>query len=350
MALRLPISCRVTGAGRVLGALALAACASPAPAPAGPALARFEFSEPHMGTEFRIVVYAARAVDAGRAAKAAFARVAELDRRLSDYEPASELTRLGVSSDRGAPTAPVIVSEDLWRVLEEGQAVARASEGAFDLTIGPYVQLWRRARRQEALPRASALSAAAPAVGYAKLELGAEHTVRLLAPRMRLDAGGIAKGYALDEVLDLLAGRGLERALVVGGGELRAGAPPPGANGWRVALVGLDGPSEALELSGCALATSGDLEQFVVIDGKRYSHILDPRTGRALSERRLVSVLGPRAIRTDALATAVSVLGPEAGLELVRRTPGYEARVIVAEGVFRTAGFPGALSSGDSSP
>jgi len=315
-------------------------------------LERIERARPAMGTEFRVVVYAADRARAEAAAEAALARVQELDRRLTDYDATSELAGLGAASDAG-PTGWIALSEDLARVLEASQDLARASGGAFDATAGPYTHLWRRARRQGELPDPERLAAASASVGHARLELDlAGRRARLGAARMRLDLGGIGKGFALDEAFAVLAQHGLERALVVGGGELRAGAPPPGARGWRVRLVGLDGVDEALLLAHAALATSGDLEQALELDGRRHSHVLDPRTGLALTERRLVSVSGPSATLTDGLATALSVLGPEAGSELLARYRGYAARLQVERGKGmeerRTPGFPPSLSCGEA--
>lgn len=307
---------------------------------------RFELARPAMGTEFRVLVYAADEARARTAAEAAFACIHALDARLSDYDASSELSRLGARSDAGAPTEPVALSDELYAVLAEAQALARTSDGAFDVTIGPLVRLWRRARRQGELPAPEVLAAAQRAVGHERLELdGDARTARLLASGMRLDLGGIAKGYALDRAFEVLAAHGLTRALVVGGGEMRAGDPPPGRDGWSVALLGFeDSAAGTLELAHAALATSGDLEQALELGGVRHSHILDPRTGQALTERRLVSVLAPSAIQSDGLATALSVLGPEQGLALAARTPGVEARMLVLRGAelveFRTPGFP----------
>jgi thiamine biosynthesis lipoprotein len=330
-----------------LAALVPAACAAP--------LERHEFAESHMGTQFRIVLYSAERSAAERAAAEAFARIAGLERALSDYDPESELERLGRSSDGPSPGPPVTLSQDLWRVLAEAQQIARATEGAFDVTVGPYVRLWRRARRQGQLPAPERLAAAARSVGYDRLELEpGQRTARLLAHGMRLDLGGIAKGFALDEALAVLERNGIRRALVDGGGDLLAGEPPPGRRGWRVALVGCSSTSEQLELARGALATSGDLERYVELEGKRYSHIVDPRSGLALEKRWLVSVHAPTGILADALATALSVLGAPDGLAVLERFTGASARIVLAvpggEQVFRSSAFPRALSCGDPAP
>jgi thiamine biosynthesis lipoprotein len=154
--------------------------------------------------------------------------------------------------------------------------------------------------------------------------------VTLRVAGMRLDAGGIAKGYAADSALKVLAGAGLRHALVAAGGDIAIGDAPPGEPGWQIALAGLDAdraaPGSPLTLTHAGVSTSGDAEQWVEIAGHRYSHIIDPRTGMALQGHHSVSVVAPDAITSDMLATAVSVLGP-AGVALVDGCPGCSALV-----------------------
>jgi thiamine biosynthesis lipoprotein len=336
-----------------LGAL-LTACASTP-------LARFSFTRPAMGTEFRLEFFARGGEHAAAAAEAAFARIAALERALSDYDSESELARLGARADEGAPGAWLPVSSELFGMLVEAQAVARASGGAFDVTVGPCTRLWRRAQRQGELPDEARLCEALRAVGHEKLALDpGTRSVRLLTRGMRLDPGGIGKGYALDEALRVLAEHGIERALAVGGGDIAARAAPPERAGWRVAIAGLDSGDPAedraateLFLAHAALSTSGDLVRSFELDGVRYAHILDPRNGRALTERRLASVLAPSGARADAWATALAVLGPR-GLAALAREPGAEGRIAVLtpSGVelFESAHFPGRLSCGSVPP
>jgi thiamine biosynthesis lipoprotein len=318
---------RVSGLFGAVAVLAgVAGCAS---RPAAP-LARFEYTRPQMGVPFRIVLYAATQRQADAAARAAFTRIEQLNALLSDYEEDSELSRLSATAGQGQA---VPVSEDLWRVLAAGQRLAAQTDGAFDLTAGPVVTLWRRARRQHRLPEPERLAAARAAVGYRHLELNArDRSARLLVPGMRLDLGGIAKGYAVDEALKTLRAHGLTRALVSGGGDLVVGDPPPGTKGWRIEVAPLDAPgappARFVRLQHRALATSGDVFQHVEIDGVRYSHIVDPRTGVGLTDHSLVTVIARNGLTADALATAVSVLGPKAGLRLVERTAGAAAYIV----------------------
>ena len=186
-----------------------------------------------MGTHVRIVLYAPDVRVADAAAAAAFARVGALDQALSDYRDSSELMQLSRRSG-GA----LEVSDDLFRVLRASQQIARDSGGAFDVTAGPLSLLWRQARRQNALPDADRIAAARALVGHAKLELDeARRTIRLRQPGMLLDLGGIAKGFAADEAVALLAKSGVRRALVAAGGDIVAGEPPPGADGWRIGIA-----------------------------------------------------------------------------------------------------------------
>src|SRR5439155_9257337 len=184
-------------------------------------LERFEFSEPQMGLPFHVVLYAKDKPTAEASARAAFDRIQQLNDRLSDYETDSELSRLSQTAGSGQA---VQVSDELWFVLERSQKLAEQSEGAFDVTVGPVVSLWRKARRENRLPDAAKLAGAKELVGYRKLRLDPKRdTAQLGVPYMRLDLGAIAKGYALDEALNVLRSRGITRALVSGGGEMAAG-------------------------------------------------------------------------------------------------------------------------------
>jgi thiamine biosynthesis lipoprotein len=286
-----------------------------------------------MGVPFKIILYAPNQETANAAFAAAFSRIAQLDRALSDYDPESELSRLS----RTAPSeVGVRVSDDLWAVLARSQQLAAETRGAFDVTVGPYIRLWRRARRSKQLPSPERLLQARAAVGHEHLKLDARrYTARLLVPDMRLDLGGIAMGYAVDEALEVLRARGITRALVDASGDIGVGDPPPGQAGWTidVAPLSADGPpARQISLAGAAVTTSGDAFQHVEIDGRRYSHIVDPRTGMGLTDRSGVTVIARDCITADSLATAVSVLGPREGLALVEKTPGAAALVVRATG------------------
>jgi len=293
-------------------------------------LSRFEESQPHMGTAARIVVYAPSAEAAAAATRSAFERIRELDSILSDYQAESELNRL--SHHSSGP--PVKIGPDLFRVLSTAQNLAVRSNGAFDVTAGPVIRLWRRARRQRALPEADRIAAALDLTGFRWLTLDAkQQTAQLAKPGMLLDVGGIAKGYAADEALKTLKRSGIERALVALGGEIVVSNPPPGKKGWTIEIASLNLPAapkpRALLLHNAAVSTSGDAEQFVEIGGIRYSHIIDPRTGKALTGRRSVTVVAASGIDSDALATALSVMRLEEGLKLIEATRRAAAFIVI---------------------
>ena len=254
-----------------------------------------------MGTLFKITAY----TDNPPLVRQAFERAHRLDRILSDYQPDSELNRL-------CRAQRAIVSPELFTVLETALRIAEQSHGAFDPTVGPIVRQWRASRKTGKPP------AVKPAnIGWRKVKLDARtREVRLAEPGMQLDLGGIAKGYAADEMLAVLRSLGIPRALVAASGDLALGDPPPGAGGWRVRVA-----DQVRILSRCAVSTSGDDEQFVEIQGVRYSHIVDPRTGLGLVGRPPVTVIAPQGILADALATAFSVLGEKEGRKLLRKWP-----------------------------
>ncbi len=284
---------------------------------------RFEFTEPHMGTAFTIVLYTGDEATARRASGAAFGRIADLDRTLTDYDPESELMRLSEK----AGGSPVEVGPDLYEVLARSKTLWERSEGAFDVSIAPVVRLWRRARREKKLPDPDLLARARSLVGSDAIRLDPERrTVQLLRPGMKLDVGGIAKGYASEEAIKVLKRQGVKSALVAGSGDIVVSDPPPGRAGWTIAVAPLRpepaGEGRTILLKNAAVSTSGDAEQFVEIDGVRYSHVLDPKTGLGLTERRSVTVIAPDGATADGLDTAACILGPDRGLALIESTPG----------------------------
>jgi thiamine biosynthesis lipoprotein len=311
----------------------------------GPQLKRYEFSLPRMGTIFRIELYAADDATASKAAEAAFARAEELEQIMSDYREDSELMHLA----REGASAPFPVSDDLYAVLAKSIRISELSRGAFDVTVGPLVALWRRARTTRRLPDAAELAKAKGLVDYRNIELdGARRTVFLKRAGMKLDLGAIGKGYAADQMLALLQSRGIRQAMVVAGGEVALGAPPPGKTGWRVALETADtdagNPPCTLLLHDIAVSTSGDARQFLELNGRRYSHVIDPSTGFALEGLSSTTVIARDATTTDALGTALSILPVQEGIRLAQSLPGVAVYVVRQAGNgwarYASRGFP----------
>ena len=308
-----------------------------------------------MGVPWTITVHAADEAAGRTAIAAGFAEIERLERIFSDYDPASELSRLSAA----APTAdPIPVSPDLWRVLERAVALRDRTTGGFDPTVGRLTAVWRQARRSERLPVPDKLAAALDTVGPAALVLVPESRAVLLPTAgTRLDLGGIGMGYAADRAIEAITAAGVEAALVDASGDVAVSGPPPGTPGWRIAVAPLgraapleDSSSRPLVLAHAAVTTSGDAFQAVEIEGRRYSHIVDPRTGLGVAGPAAITVIAPDCTTADSLATAASVLGPEAGLALVADTPGCAARFVWQEGdatrTATTAAWPTQVAPG----
>lgn len=299
---------------------------------------RFEFTQLAMGDRVRIVLFTEDEGAAREAAAAAFVRIEELERVMSDYRADSELMRLCARAGEDAAVGGIRVSEDLFEVLARAIEVAEATGGAFDPTMGSVVRLWRESRRGLRLPAEGTLREALRRTGHGKLVVSeGTRTVALAQSGMQLDLGGIGKGYAADAVAAVLEGAGVRSYLVAVGGDVVAGHAPPREEGWTVAI----GPGEKVLvlLERGAISTSGDTEQYLEIDGVRYSHIVDPRTGIGVTSRSLVTVAAPSGATADAVATAVSVLGAD-GLGAARGL-GAEVRIDWPDGTAQlTSGFP----------
>ena len=305
---------------------------------------RFEFTQIRMGVTVAIQVYADDELLAIQSADAAYARFKELDEVLSDYDPESELMRLCAASGQGRPVA---LSDDLYRVLERAQLLAEQSDGAFDVTVGPIVNLWRVAKRRKVLPTPDAVQAALAKVGHQKLRLDAEaRTAELTDPGMLIDLGGIAVGFAVDEAMRIFREQGVTQVLIDAAGDIVVGDPPPGRDTWRVEIEPLEAEPEhrlVLELKNCAVTTSGDASKFVEFEGVRYSHIVDPKTGYGLTRRTSATVIAPDCMTADSVATTLNVLGPEQGIALVATLPGVETSIKTLDEAERlsTAQSPG---------
>ena len=295
-------------------------------------LERYSFAEPQLGTLIELTIYAVDETAANEAAQTAFARVKELDRIFSDYKPDSEAMRL---SDQAGSGQPIKVSTELFYVLKQAITVSERTEGAFDVTIGPLVKLWRQARKEKKLPSPTEISHAKKLVDWRLVKLNEQdQTVELERVGMRLDFGGIAKGFIAQDVSNRLRDRGVNRALVIVAGDIVASDAPPSKDGWKIGVAPLEEgsrkPSRMVLLKNQAISTSGDAFQFVEIDGVRYSHILDPKTGLGLTQRSSVTIIADDGTIADAMATAVCVLGPDRGLPLIEKNspPVMDAMIV----------------------
>lgn len=290
-----------------------------------------------MGTFSRVVVVA-RSEKAGRACIAAAFKVQRrIESLMSYHRPDSELNRV----NRHAAERPVPVNPLTFEVLQQAVYFSELSGGAFDVTVGPLVDLWRAAGDANEPPSEAALTEARLRVGYEKLILEPkEMTVQFATEGMRIDLGGIAKGFAIDKSVEAVRKGGALGGMVDIGGDIRCfGRPPEGQEHWR---IGLQDPTEAtedlitgeplliLQLSDAAVTTSGDYRRYTTVAGRKQSHIMDAQTGRGANQLASVTIIAPNATTADALATAVSVLGPQKGLALIETLPAVETILLPA--------------------
>ncbi|MBI4161978.1 MAG: FAD:protein FMN transferase [Acidobacteria bacterium] len=258
--------------------------------------------------------------------------IERLEGLLSRFRPESQVSRL----NRAAGGAAVAPGPEVLTVLETGLWLHRTTGGAFDVTVGPLVALWRDAGLRGFLPSGEETARALALVGSDSLEFDRRSgTVRLPRAGMAIDLDGVSKGYIVDRAVEVLRARGVRRGLVNAGGDLRAFAPA-GSDPFRIGIRDPAGGAEAIlgevPLRDGAAATSGNYERFVEIGGRRYGHILDPRTGLPVDRVLSATVLAPEAMRAGGLATGLFLLGREAGGDLVESLPGVEAVLIYREG------------------
>jgi thiamine biosynthesis lipoprotein len=288
-------------------------------------LQRFEYSQMAMGVRARIVLYADSQLTAEEACRAAFERISLLEGIMSDYQADSELMKLCAN----AGGSPVKVSKELLFVLVKSKYLSRISDGSFDVTIGPLVKLWRRARKTGVLPTEDEMAKVRKLVDWRKIIInGMAGTVQLELPGMLLDLGGIGKGYACDEAMAVLKKHGIKSALVELGGDIVVSGPPPGKTGWEIEIANAPNfCTKKFFLAYRAISSSGDTEQFVEIQGRRYSHIVDPKSGLGLTNRTAVTVIGPSGTLCDGLSTALSVMGEDKAVALLKRFPKVQAYI-----------------------
>jgi thiamine biosynthesis lipoprotein len=290
-----------------------------------------------MGTFARVVAVATDSEIANRCVEEAHAEINRIDELMSDYKPNSEIGEI----NRDGFKRKVKVSKATFEVLQRSVYFSRLTNGAFDVTVGPLVDLWHKAGETNSVPSEAELIDARSRVGYDKLVLDAnEMSVRFAVEGMRLDLGAIAKGYAVDKAVEAMRTGGALGGMVDIGGDIRCfGSPPRGKDKWRVGLrdsraikkdVQDSGLLMVLEVTNEAVVTSGDYERFVEVGGERYSHIINPASGKGKGELSSVTIIGKNTTDADALATAVSVMGIEKGLALIEATADTEAILVTS--------------------
>ncbi|GAA4407676.1 FAD:protein FMN transferase [Nibrella viscosa] len=288
-------------------------------------LRRYSFERGLMGTQFKLIFYAPDSVKAKQAVQAVYARMDTLNQIMSDYLDGSEINRLSETAGSGRW---VKVSPALFDVLSKALWIAENSGGRFDPTIGPLSQLWRRAVRRHLFPSKAELQKARRAVGYRLVQVdSATRSVRLTRSGMKLDLGGIGQGFAIDEALKVFHFFGIRSALIDLGGDILVGDAPPNQPGWRIDVgsgKANDADTLTLILTNTAITTSGDTYRYLEHNGRRYSHIMDPRSGLGLRHFVRATVLAPDGWRADALTKVFSVAGWRKSRHLLQRFPQTE--------------------------
>ncbi|HUS00082.1 MAG TPA: FAD:protein FMN transferase [Chitinophagaceae bacterium] len=291
---------------------------------------RFSFSREKMGSPFDIILYDVDSLHAVKLADEAFLLVDSLVNIFSDYIDSSELNKL---SSFSGDNNYVIPTPALYDILLQSERAYKLSNGAFDITIGPLVKLWRKARKEKQFPDALSVLKAKQLVGFYKLKIyPASKSIKLMQPGMQLDLGGIAQGYIAQKVLDRLQQHSVKRVLVDVSGDITMGDQPPGTKGWT---IGINMPQRTEELQkqklllrNCSVSTSGDVYQYIEHNGKRYSHIIDPLTGYGITSQRNVTVIAKEATTADWLATACSILTVSKAKRLAKK---MNAELMIAE-------------------
>ena len=303
--------------------LLLLVCATPAHAD------WMERTEAIMGTRCYVELWADDPVKGNDAIDAVMAELRRIDDLMSHYKPESQLSQINQYANERA----VQVDKELFDLIKLSTHYSQITEGAFDITYASVGYLYDYPRHIR--PTEEQIREKLPSVNWRNMLLDEEHhTVRFEHPGMRIDLGGIGKGYAVDRGIDILKARGIARALVTAGGDSRIIGDRMGRP-WLVAVRHPDNPNKVvtrIPLSDSAVSTSGDYERYFDEGGVRYHHIIDPRTGHSASKVRSATILAPTATQTDGMSKTAFVLGPEKALEIINRMPEYDAVFVLPDG------------------
>jgi len=293
----------------------------------------FHLERPAMGTMAEIYLQAENGQRATELFDAAFAEIARVEAALSAYRSTSEVSRI----NREAGDGPVTTDPEVFDLIRRALDLSETTHGAFDITVGPLVKAWGFFREAGRYPSPDELSEARALTGWEKVSLDADaRTVRFLTAGLQLDLGGIGKGWALDCAAGTLRRLGVDSALLgLGQSSYFAIGAPPGTRGWAITIPNPQGPAQplsAITLRDGSLSTSGNTEKYFVLNGERYSHIIDPRTGRPAGAVTQVTVTARSATDSDALSTAMFVLGLEGARQLIRETGDTHALLVRGKG------------------
>lgn len=278
-----------------------------------------------MGTAVRVELWHDDAAAARAAMGAVMNEMNRIDRTMSPFKPDSELSRI----NREAAQKPVPISKEMFDLISRSIEFSKLSGGAFDITFSSVGYLYDY--REHVKPTDEQIAKALPGINFRHLQLDAKaQTIHYARPGVRIDLGGIAKGYAVDNCIAILKGRGITNAIVTAGGDSRLLGDKHGRP-WNVGIRDPRRRGEViavLPLADVAISTSGDYERFFEEDGVRYHHIINPKTGKSASGVRSVTIVGPDGITTEGLTKSVFVKGPQEGMRLIESLKGIDAIII----------------------
>ena len=286
---------------------------------------KYTFQRPKMGSAFVITVFAHDSLTLLPIIEEAYSRVDTLNRIFSDYLESSEINTVCQKAHLWQP-----ISKDLFHLLKISDQAHKMTHGTFDITVGQIVKVWRKARQTKQMPNNEALRAALRKTGFKNINIDEKSAqIRFNTEGVLLDFGGIVKGFAAQEVIDILTKNGFPYCLVDAGGDLVAGQKPNfcqlNSIGWRIGISLPDSDkklmTQLLSIENQAVATSGDMYQFLEYKGKRYSHIVNPKTGLGVTHQRNVTVIAPDGATADWLATACSILPIRKAKRLIEKYP-----------------------------
>ena len=294
----------------------------------------YEVTFPCMGTLVSLLSFSDDPILVENAFQEARKEMDRLVKIFSDYDEESETRQATIDAKIGNWQA---VSPELWEVMCACDDWNRLSDGAFDASVGRLTILWRKARKTKLIPTEIEIEDACNYCGWKHIELDKDaNKVRINRAGLRLDFGAIAKGYIIEKTFELLASRGLSRSLVRAGGDIRCGQAPPGKDGWKIEIASMEDSDKhppQFVLTNAAISSSGDLHQYMFINGKRRSHVIDPRTGVGVEGPMMVTVIASNAMDADGADTAICVMGHDAGMALVKSRPDLHLRIISRLGV-----------------
>ena len=290
-----------------------------------------------MGSRFEITVVAGNQTQADYRIDQAVDEISRIEKMISSWDPASETSEV----NRQAGLQPVKVSGELFDLISRCIELSKLTDGAFDISYASMDRLWRFDGSMEELPSAEAVKASVARVGYQKIRLdNVSQTVFLPEKGMKIGFGAIGKGYAADKAKDLLLQQGVVAGIINASGDMSSWGTQPGGKPWQVAITNPMDKTKSfglLPMGEGAVVTSGDYEKFVRFNGKRYSHIMDPRSGYPATGIVSVTVFAPKAELADALSTAVFVMGIETGLDRIDQLEGVECIIVDDSGKLFTS-------------